>query len=75
MEKKIPTPPQLFFCEKCKVYFFSFSEMDKPTHSKCFTHETRKATKKEIKEINKANNLRFQNMDGVGCTNWSGKTE
>jgi len=56
---KFPIPPKLFLCNSCKVYFFTFSEMNKPTHPKCHGHNTRLATKKEINEINKSNGIHF----------------
>jgi len=37
----LPNPPQLFFCEKCSVYFYTTSKLEKPTHSKCAGHKTR----------------------------------
>lgn len=57
--KGLPTPPKLFFCKVCKVYFFTFSKMKKPTHSKCTGHNTRLATKQEIDEINKTNKTKL----------------
>lgn len=55
VQKEIPNPPKLFFCEKCELFFFSFSKLDKPSHSKCFGHKTRLATKEEIDYINDTN--------------------
>ena len=46
-----PIPPKLFLCEKCQVYFWSFSKLIHPTHSKCHTHETRMCTPKEYSDI------------------------
>lgn len=56
---KFPNPPKLFFCNKCKVYFFTYSKLDKPTHPKCRGHNTRIGTIKELQEINKINNTNF----------------
>lgn len=55
MKSKYPIPPKLFFCFKCNVYFFTNSGLDKPTHSRCKCHNTRKATEKEKQEIREAN--------------------
>lgn len=55
MDNIIPEPPKLFFCTKCKVYFYSYSELNKPTHVKCHGHATRKATEKEIQWVKEAN--------------------
>lgn len=56
---KAPEQPKMFYCEKCKVYFLSTSQMEKPTHPKCFGHKTRLATKEEIDEINRVNKTSF----------------
>lgn len=50
-----PIPPKLFFCEKCKVFFYSNSKMIKPTHPLCKGHQTRLADENEIKKIAKQN--------------------
>ncbi len=57
--QKVPInePPKVYLCHKCQVYFFSFSSLQKPTHSKCAGHNTRLATDNEIDMINKANNM------------------
>lgn len=57
--KKCPTPPKLFLCKKCNVFFFTFSKLKKPTHSKCASHNTRLATQQELDEINKINGTHF----------------
>jgi hypothetical protein len=59
MRLKIPEQPKLFCCDKCDMFFFSISKLQKPTHPKCFGHKTRLATKKEIDQINKVNNTSF----------------
>jgi hypothetical protein len=55
----LPISPKLFLCLKCNVYFFSYSLLEKPTHSKCTGHNTRLATKQEIDAINKTNGTHF----------------
>jgi hypothetical protein len=57
--KNLPKTPNLFFCEKDKEFFFSYSKLKKPTHSKCTTHNTRLATNKEIDELNKTNKTNY----------------
>ena len=49
--EKIPKTPQLFFCKKCKVYFYSNSKLTHPTHTTCKTHKTLKADIKEIEMV------------------------
>jgi len=68
MKKNIPQQPKLFLCEECNVYFFSVSKMNKPTHSRCFGHKTRLATKAEIDQINQANKTCFiynENIEAI----------
>lgn len=52
----LPKQPKLFKCKKCDVFFYSFSTLDKPTHSKCFGHDTLLATNDEIDQLNKIHN-------------------
>lgn len=54
----IPDPPQLFYCGKCQVYFYSFSELEKPTHPRCKGHNTRIATQTEIDYVKKVNGMK-----------------
>lgn len=62
MSKLIPTFPKLFFCKQCKVFFFTYSKLDKPTHSKCFSHKTRLAT---IEERHKIININYNKERGI----------
>lgn len=56
MKKKIPKPPRLFYCNKCRVYFYSFSDLDHPSHAKCKgLKDNRLATKEEIQSLKEAN--------------------
>ncbi len=50
-----PSPPKLFYCQKCKVYFYSYSRLSKPTHVRCKGHNTRLADEKEKQYIEKVN--------------------
>lgn len=50
-------PAKLFKCEKCNLFFFSYSRMKKPTHYKCAGHKTRLATKEEIDKLNQTNKI------------------
>jgi hypothetical protein len=59
MVENYPTQPLLFYCEECKLYFFTTSKMKKPTHPKCFGHKTRIATDEEIDAINEFNNTQY----------------
>jgi hypothetical protein len=51
----IPQPPQLYKCNKCQVYFYTYSQLLKPTHVRCHGHNTRQATQEEIEWIQKVN--------------------
>jgi len=51
MSFSLPNPPKLFLCKKCKVYFYTFSTLEHPTHSKCKSHQTRLADNDEIETI------------------------
>lgn len=51
--------PKIFFCNKCKVYFFTNSQIEKPTHSKCHFHQTRRITKEELDDINRVNKTNY----------------
>lgn len=57
--KTPPKMPKLYLCENCKMFFFSTSQLEKPTHPKCFGHRTRLATNQEIDEINRINKTHF----------------
>ena len=59
-EENYLKPAKLFYCEECKVFFFSYSQMKKPTHTKCTGHNTRLATNKEIDQINQTNKIKLQ---------------
>lgn len=59
MKKQMLKQPKIFLCNNCKVFFVTFSQMQKPTHPKCFGHNTRLATNKEIDELNQKNKTSF----------------
>lgn len=55
--KQVPQPPKLFMCNKCQVYFYTWSEMKKPTHPRCKGHNVREATPQEIEWVKKVNGM------------------